>query len=161
MKPSTKKAQRELRAKAADGFTPQKRSAFLSVYAKTGNMTEAAKKAKISRPVVYEWLRADAEFRKLFRDAREQAADALEAEARRRAVEGWDEPVFHKGYVCGEVRKYSDSLLQLLLKAAKPRRYRERQELSGDPNRPIKTESQVQIYIPNNGRGAVSAKEDK
>lgn len=41
----------------------------------------------------------------------------LESEAYRRAVEGVDEPVFYKGDECGAVRKYSDKILLVLLKA--------------------------------------------
>lgn len=148
-------------AALADGFTPERRAVFLEDFAKKGNVTAAAKLAGVSRPTVYEWASVDKKFRKLFRDAREQAADALEAEARRRAVDGYDKPIFQMGQEVGVVREYSDGLLQLLLKAAKPRRYRERQELSGDPKRPIKTESQVNYYIPDNGRGDVSVKKDK
>jgi hypothetical protein len=40
----------------------------------------------------------------------------LEAEARRRAVQGWDEPVFHQGRKVGTIRKYSDRMLEILLK---------------------------------------------
>jgi hypothetical protein len=43
--------------------------------------------------------------------------DALEREAWRRAVEGFDEPVHYQGEVVGYVKKYSDRMLELLLKA--------------------------------------------
>lgn len=57
--------------------------------------------------------------------AKEEADDRLETEALRRAVEGVDEPVFHKGKVCGKVRRYSDGLLQALLRANRPGKFRE------------------------------------
>lgn len=50
---------------------------------------------------------------------------SLEAEARRRAMDGVDEPVYHKGEVVGHVRKYSDTLLIFLLKAHRPHKYRD------------------------------------
>ena len=56
----------------------------------------------------------------------ENAADLLEEEARRRAHDGVDEPVWFQGVQCGTVRKYSDTLLIFLLKGAKPDKYRER-----------------------------------
>ena len=51
---------------------------------------------------------------------REDAHDALESEARRRAVEGVPMPVYYNGKVCGTVRKYSDFLLMFLMKAKMP-----------------------------------------
>ena len=50
----------------------------------------------------------------------------LEDEAIRRAREGVDEPVFYKGEHCGNVRRYSDTLLIFMLKARKPDVYRKR-----------------------------------
>ena len=46
--------------------------------------------------------------------------DELEAEARRRAVQGVRQPVFHQGKVVGHIRKYSDLLLIFLLKHRRP-----------------------------------------
>ena len=63
--------------------------------------------------------------------AREGAADTLEAEARRRAIEGVEEPVFHKGEQVGTLRKYSDVLLIFLLKGARPERYRDNYQRAG------------------------------
>ena len=48
--------------------------------------------------------------------ARGGHCDALEAEARRRAVEGVRKPVFYQGVICGWVGEYSDTLLIFLLK---------------------------------------------
>jgi hypothetical protein len=42
--------------------------------------------------------------------------ELLETEMRRRALVGWDEPVFHAGKVVGHVRKFSDALLIFALK---------------------------------------------
>ena len=51
----------------------------------------------------------------------------LEREARRRAVEGVEEPVgFYKGEPSAYVRKYSDTLLIFLMKGARPDKYRDR-----------------------------------
>lgn len=77
--------------------------------------------------------------------ALEEAADDIEAEVHRRAVKGFEEPVVHQGEQCfvrdpetGElerdengrpvpltVRKYSDRMLEILIKARKPERFRE------------------------------------
>ena len=44
----------------------------------------------------------------------------LEDEARRRAVDGVDEPVFQQGKQVGTIRKHSDTLLIFLLKGIRP-----------------------------------------
>jgi hypothetical protein len=57
--------------------------------------------------------------------ALEQAADLLEAEARRRAVEGVTKPIMYKDKVATTVQEYSDTLLIFLLKGTRPQKYRE------------------------------------
>lgn len=105
-----------------------RRSAFLAAYADCGNITAAAAAAGVSRQKHYEWL-DDPDYAARFDQTHEAAADALEAEARRRAVEGIDEPVFHNGEVCGYRRRYSDVLLIFLLKGLRPEKFRERHQL--------------------------------
>jgi hypothetical protein len=50
----------------------------------------------------------------------------LEDEAKRRAHDGIDEPVFYQGEKCGVVRKYSDNLLIFMLKARRREKFSER-----------------------------------
>jgi hypothetical protein len=104
----------------------KKQRAFLSAYAKCGNITRAAQMADIARQTHYDWLAVDDAYKAAFAAADEEAGDYLEAEARRRAVEGWEEPVFHQGMEVGAVRKYSDSLLIFLMKGSKPEKYKDR-----------------------------------
>lgn len=99
---------------------------FLAHYRTTGNVTSTCNDLKIGRMTVYDWIEKDESFAADFNDAREESTDILEAEARRRGLEGVDEPVFHQGKVCGVVRKYSDRLLENQLKANRPEKYRER-----------------------------------
>jgi len=110
---------------------PQKR-AFLAAYATCGVIKRAAKLAGIARETHYDWMN-DAEYASAFAQARKQAADALEDEAIRRAQLGTLEPVYANGQKIGTKRRYSDSLLALLLKARKPE-YKDRiaQEHSGE-----------------------------
>jgi hypothetical protein len=82
---------------------PQKR-AFLAAYAELGNVTRAAAIAGITRESHYDWKAADRIYAAEFERARERAGDALEDECRRRACEGWDQPVFHQGKVRPEHR---------------------------------------------------------
>ena len=67
----------------------------------------------------------DPDFALAWDEAVNIAADALEREAWRRAVEGFEEPVHYRGEVVGYVKKYSDRMLELLLKAHRPEKYRE------------------------------------
>lgn len=103
-----------------------KKTAFLAAFAEVGNITRAAEIAKVSRQAHYEWMKEDPDYPAMFRDADQQACDRLEQEARRRAVEGTNKPVFHKGEQCGVIREYSDTLLIFLLKGALPEKYKDR-----------------------------------
>ena len=118
--------------------SPKKR-AFLAALAHTGNITEAADITHISRSAHYQWLEADPVYAAAYKDAMEQAAQRLEAEARRRAVEGVEEPVFYQGKQCGAIRRYSDALLMFLLKGVMPDKYKERTstELTGAGGKPL------------------------
>lgn len=104
-------------------------AAFLAALRLTGNVSEAARSADMERRSVYNARESDPAFAAAWDDALDEAADALEAEARRRAVDGIEEAVYHQGVPCGTVRKYSDSLLTLLLKAHKPAKYRENHKI--------------------------------
>lgn len=111
--------------------TPKKREKFLGSLREAGNVTLAAEAVGVDRSTVYKWRKQDAEFSAQWDDAVEEAADRLEAEARRRAYEGVDEPVFYHGEACGVVRKYSDSLMMFLLRGVRPEKYRENVNLQG------------------------------
>lgn len=135
-----------MRAKTGQKRTPKKapkrtwRAAFLLALSKTGNVSDACRASKKSRSWAYEQREADESFKRAWDEAMDQAVDALEAEARRRAVQGVDKPVFYKGKrVRTRVREYSDVLLIFLLKAARPDKYREnyRHEHAGPGGAPI------------------------
>src|SRR5260221_3742159 len=86
-------------------------SAFLEAYEHSANILRAAEQAEISREIVYYWLEHDEQFLMVYNLA-DQAANAhIEAEIRRRAMDGWDEPLVSAGKKLGTVRKYSDTLL--------------------------------------------------
>jgi hypothetical protein len=95
-----------------------KKATFLAAYARCGNLTEAAAEAGITRHAHNAWLRDDDLYRRGFAAACQEASDALEAEARRRALHGVEEDVYHQGRVVGTRRVYSDALLMFLLSRA-------------------------------------------
>lgn len=120
--------------------TPKKRAAFLTSLIETGgNVSRACEAAGIARQRVYEWRSADADFAAAWDEAVEAGTDELEEEARRRAYEGVDEPVFYQGETCGTVRKYSDTLLIFLLKGRRPDKYRDsvKHEVGGADGGPV------------------------
>jgi hypothetical protein len=102
---------------------------FLQALAETGSVTAAIAVAASSRTRVYELRRVDPTFASAWEEAEEIAADRLEEEARRRAVEGVSEPLVSGGKVVRDdqglpmvVRRYSDHLLAVLLRAHRPAR---------------------------------------
>lgn len=104
-------------------LTIENRDDFLKTLAATGNVSLAAEAAGMSRQALYRLRRNDAAFAEAWAEALEEAVDALDAEARRRAVQGTCRPVFYRGQVVGEVRHYSDAMLMFLLRAHRPEVY--------------------------------------
>ena len=74
-------------------LTPARQQRFIKALSKTGSVTKAAALAGTSRTRVYELRNRDPAFAAAWEDAEEVAADRLEDEARRRAVEGVTEPL--------------------------------------------------------------------
>lgn len=105
------------------------KGAFLIALSHNGNVSGACLAAEIDRSAVYRAKDDDPEFAARWDEALKIAVDRLEAEAWRRAVDGVDEPVFQKGVQVGAIRKYSDTLMAVLLKAHNPDKYREKIEL--------------------------------
>ena len=121
------------RPKAAE---PDWKPMFLEQLETRGAISAAAKAAGVSKQAAYKAAKRDPEFKDAWDEAIETACDAMELEARRRAVDGTDRPVFHAGKVVGHVREYSDQLLIFLLRAHRPQKYRERNGLvQFDPTR--------------------------
>jgi hypothetical protein len=92
-------AQRE-----ADQATAKRK--FLNILRVSCNVAGACRTAKIGRRTAYDWREADAEFAQAWADAEQEAADALEQEAWKRATVG-----------------QSDRLMEILLKGHRPERY--------------------------------------
>jgi hypothetical protein len=102
-----------------------KQKRFLRAFAETCSIKQASRLAVIDKSTHFVWMSRDANYVAAFESCKVQAVQVLEDEAVRRASEGVDEPVFYKGEQCGTIRRYSDSLMMLLLKGHLPSRYRE------------------------------------
>ena len=117
--------------------TATKKQRFLEAYVDKGTVRAGCLAAGLVRQTIYKWLKRDQPFQKAFDEARADATDKLEEEARRRAVDGTIRPVYHQGKMVGGYREHSDTLLIFLLKGAKPDVYRERFEHTGKDGGPI------------------------
>lgn len=106
--------------------TNRAREKFLLVLAECCNVSEAARAAGIGRSTAYEWREADADFAAAWDAAEQEAADRLEREAWRRAVEGVDKPIVYQGEVTDTYKEYSDRMLEILLKGHRPERFVDR-----------------------------------
>ncbi len=114
-------------------MTPKKKTApdwrppFLASLSTNCNVSRACRAAGISRQTAYEYRKTDDAFSAAWEDAIEEAVEDLETEARRRALEGCEVPIIHEGRVVATIHKYSDTLTIFLLKAHRPKVYRENQ----------------------------------
>lgn len=70
---------------------------FLQQLRIDGNVSRSARVAGISSTTAYARRKDDADFAAMWHDAHEDAGDNLIAEARRRAVDGVNEPVVYQG----------------------------------------------------------------
>lgn len=150
---------------------------FLDALRASGVVSRAAAAAGVSTALVYGRRKTDADFAHAWDMAIEDATDSLEAEARRRALEGTEEPVVYQGqltpiyerdergqlvFVDGRpkqlvidgvpqwltVNKKSDALLQFLLKGLRARYSTERTELTGKDGSPLPPQVIVATGVP-------------
>jgi len=137
-----------------------RQSAFLRAFRDTGTLAGAARSSGVSHTSHYRWVQQDSEYGAEFNDANEEVTDALEQEARRRALEGVEEPVFYRGERVGSARKYSDQLLMFLLMAKRPEQFRERLDITSKVDHGIglidpeitKTLTDSELETAQNGR---------
>jgi len=104
-------------------YTPRRARAFLEAFRRTCNVTTAAEAAGVARRTVYDWRDRYPEFAEAWQEAESEACDRLEAEAWRRAVVGYDRPIYQHGRLVGHERQFSDRLLLALLATHRPERF--------------------------------------
>ena len=101
-------------------FTPEARAAAVRAMALTGNRSASADAAGVCLSTIEAYLANDEEFKDQMVHAKSQYVAMLEAEATRRAVEGWDEDRMGAGGILYTVKKFSDPLLLHMLKKKAP-----------------------------------------
>ena len=137
-------------------FCDRRRKLFFDDLARHGIVSHAADVAGVNLDTIYNHRDRNPVFRKKMEQARERSIDRLEKEAERRAVDGVEDVVVSGGKVVrhrGKVLKrkiYSDRLMALLLRAKRPKEFRDNLDITSD-GRPIN----VNVNI------GVTKKEDK
>jgi hypothetical protein len=121
---------------------------FLKAYVDTLNVERAAEVAKVDRSSHYRWLLRDEKYAAAFERRKQHAGQYLEAEAITRAGEGWLEPVYYQGEVCGQVRRFDSGLMQFLLRGLLPEKYAAKQEISGPQGAPLQAKIEVVFVKP-------------
>ena len=116
--------------------TTHRKAIFLAMYAEFGNWRAGTRFVRAHRAEVRAWREDDEEFRLLMDDAWEEHIDGNELEAYRRAVRG-----------VTEERKYSDSLLTMLLKSQRPKKYAEHSTISGPDGGPVKVDRVERVIV--------------
>src|SRR3546814_6228719 len=109
-------------------LTPERKAAFLAELARHGIAVRAARaaspqSAQGALSTFKNERQRDPEFAAAWEEALDTARAEVDHEIYRRAVEGYDEPVYGGKYreqVVGTVRKYSDRLLELRARAMLP-----------------------------------------
>jgi hypothetical protein len=119
--------------------TKYARKCFIEALKATGNVSEACRRAGgFTRQHAYKMRDRFPAFRAEWDEAEQDATDALELEARRRAIEGVATPLVSMGKLVKdddgkviEIREYSDNLMALLLRGHRPERFRENINVTG------------------------------
>jgi len=103
--------------------TPEIKEAMLLLLEEIPSITQVRKVFGISQSALARARESDPDFDQAIKMAKEEGYDLAEEEAYRRAVVGVDKPVFYRGEKCGDIREYSDTLLQFILRHNRPKIY--------------------------------------
>ena len=128
------------------------RKAFLASLEGGATVNLACVTAGVAVSTAYHNRKTDPAFAQEWIDADQAGLAVLEAEAHRRAVEGWDEPQFYQGEVSGHVRRYDSKLLQFLL-SSRHVKYTQRREVHHSGG----VQHEHRLLLPCNGRDIVHA----
>ena len=116
---------------------PSWTDAFLDMLEETGLINTAAAAVRTTARKIATLREQSVEFDEAVERALQLSHDKLEAEARRRAVDGIEKGVYYQGTLVDTERQYSDSLLTTLLKAKRPDEFAERKQITGAGGGPL------------------------
>ena len=126
--------------------TPEARAIALHWLRLGYSKSFAGGKAGVHADSIRDWMNKDDAFKASVADAIDAGTDYLEDEARRRAADGVDRPIFQSGELVGFERNYSDSLMAMQLQGRRPERYNKTKvEHTGAEGGPIRVQVEVEF----------------
>ncbi len=108
---------------AGTAFTSERKQKYCAALQQHGEPALARATVGVSHATVYRHRLQDPDFRAMEDEALEQYRSSVHQAIHRRAIEGWEEPVYHNGVVVGSRRRYSDALLLAHAKRHSPELY--------------------------------------
>jgi len=148
-------------------FTEDRQRKFLVAYAETGMVLRSALTAGVCSKTILNECKRNETFAALYGDAKTFFNELIDTEIKRRAIDGWDEPVYQKGERVWEetfdpetgkilkdkdgksvmhpavVKRFSDRLLEMMAKKNNPA-YRDKQQIDVNISGGV-------LAIPSNG----------
>ena len=121
---------------------------FLRAWTETFSVAHAAEIANVSTSSHYRWIQKSPNYAAAFEKRKKHASNFLETEAIGRAGEGWLEPVYYQGAMCGEVRRFDSGLMQFLLRGMLPEKYGAKTEITGPQGAPMQAKIEVVFVRP-------------
>ena len=109
-------------------LTAKRKAKFIEYLSELGNVTDSARRVGISKVCLYQHKKDDPEFNEQWEAAADIGVENQIDECRRRAFEGIDEPIVHKGEITNHKKSYSDTLAMFLIKARRPE-YRDKTQI--------------------------------
>lgn len=116
---------------------PYQVSVFITGLREHGLEGKAARDAGLTLRAIRDMAILDDDLAWAIDDAMQEAADVLEYEARRRAVEGVEKPVIFQGQITDTYIEYSDTLLTKLLTGRRREVFGDKREISGPGGAPV------------------------
>ena len=112
----------------------QKKADFLQKLREGVPILKAAAQVDVPHMTLYNRRKTDEKFDQAWKDALAEGEKVtiarLEQEADRRAIEGYEKPIYQGGELVGSEQRYSDTLLMFRLNGLASDRYRQRSEVA-------------------------------
>lgn len=138
----------------------ERKLSFLRAYANRGIVRDGCVAASTSWGTYQRWREKDEGFNMGCKHAEMLAADRLEAEAHRRAHDGYEKPVIYQGEITETYTEYSDSLMSVLMKGYKKDKYKDRSEHSTPVGKPMQLEAETKDSVVSSILGMITNKPD-
>jgi hypothetical protein len=137
--------------KRQGSWTKKNRMAFCTLLSIGMTVVDACEEVGLSQSSVYELRDRDEEFMAMMQEAYDDSTRLLEGECFRRA-KGWEETIIQRDGSTRVMEKYDNLLLMFLLKARKPRMYRETMDININEKRHILIDLVQVVKDENTGR---------